>query len=74
MTSTAQKLLQEALELPEDDRVEILARLLESLDGPTDPGWDSKWLAELDRRTASAGGSMDWSEVRDDLIAELRGR
>jgi Putative addiction module component len=80
MSSAAQRLLGEVLDLPELDRVEIVTQLLASLDGSTeiDAGWDSAWLSELDRRAKAAddadGSSAEWSDVRDGLLAELRAR
>jgi putative addiction module component (TIGR02574 family) len=36
--------------LPPDDRAEIAQRLLESLDEPADPDWESAWADELKKR------------------------
>ena len=63
MAPIAEKLLQEALALPEDARVDLA--LLESVDpGPADEGADAAWSAEARRRleevrtgkTRSVGG------------------
>lgn len=80
MSSAAQRLLGEALDLPELDRVEIVTKLLASLDGSTetDADWDAAWLSELDRRAKAADDAdtppAEWSDVRDGLLAELRTR
>lgn len=78
MTNTARKLLDDALTLPKEDRAHIATELLASLDGPPDADWDEAWLAELDRRVEAAKRNgetgADWSEVRAELLAELRTR
>ena len=78
MTDAARKLLDDVLALPEEDRAHIAAGLLASLDGPPDADWDEAWLAELDRRVEAAKQrgetGADWSEVRAELLAELRAR
>ena len=78
MKDAARKLLDDALALPEEDRAHIATELIASLDGPPDADWEEAWLAELDRRVAAAkrNGETgdDWSEVRAELLAELRER
>jgi hypothetical protein len=80
MSSAAQRLLGEVLDLPELDRVEIATALLASLDDSAEPDadWDSAWLSELDRRAKAADDAdspaAEWSDVRDGLLAELRAR
>lgn len=66
MTALARKLLDEALDLPNDERLAIASALLESVEGDVDPGWEEAWLKELDRRDAArASGAplADWSDV-----------
>jgi hypothetical protein len=48
VTRAAQDLLRDVLELPEGDRLDIVAEVLARLDGPPDPAWESAWRAELD--------------------------
>ncbi len=51
MSPSAKKILQEALSLPEDARVDLAAALLESVDHePPDEGVDEAWSAEAKRR------------------------
>lgn len=75
MTTTARKLLDEVLSLPEEDRVKIASEVLASLDGPPDGDWNEAWLAELERReqAAAARGTTapEWSEVRARILARL---
>lgn len=61
-------LLSEALELPLDERAQLAAEIIESLDGPCDEDAEQAWDAEIDRRLATiADGTakkIPWSEVR----------
>ncbi|MBC8066698.1 MAG: hypothetical protein IAG13_00060 [Deltaproteobacteria bacterium] len=54
----------------------MAAELLASLDSPPDADWDVAWLAELDRRSATADGEAElapeWSEVRTAILGELQ--
>lgn len=62
------ELLSEALELPVDERAQLAAEIVESLDGPFDEDAEQAWDAEIDRRLATiADGTakkIPWSEVR----------
>mgnify|MGYP003460293110 CR=1 FL=1 len=80
MTSRAQELLREALALPVDERADVAAELLASLDdGSEDPvEVEAAWAAEIERRARrvlagdSAGAS--WQDVRTRAEADLRKR
>jgi putative addiction module component (TIGR02574 family) len=75
MSEAAQKVLEEALALSDDERLQLASELLASVDGPKDAGWDAAWLAELDRRAATAEARGDkgaeWQEVRSRILREL---
>jgi len=77
MTQT-ERILNEALSLPEPERAEIVARLLESLDGPPDRGVDEAWAVEIERRCAALDSgeavSSDWNEVRARIEREIFAR
>jgi putative addiction module component (TIGR02574 family) len=64
----AKKFLAAALELPERDRAEIAARLLESLDEAEQEGVDEAWAREIERRCAALDSgeavTSDWDEFR----------
>ncbi len=49
---TAAKLLEEAMQLPEDEREELAAKLLDSLEGPRGISIDDK--EEIEKRVAEA--------------------
>ncbi|HET9078510.1 MAG TPA: addiction module protein [Acidimicrobiales bacterium] len=78
MTTDAQAVLREALDLSREDRAGIAAELLASLDEPE--GADavqSLWARELEQRArrALSGQSPgeDWARVRQRLADELAG-
>jgi hypothetical protein len=50
MSKTASDVLADALRLGPDARAEVAAELLASLDGPSDPGAEAAWEAEIERR------------------------
>lgn len=78
MTDAARKLLDDVLALPEEERARLVTEVIASLDGPPDADWETTWLDELDRRVEAAKrageSGTDWSEVRAELLAELRTR
>ena len=68
MRTEAEKFLAAALELPEHDRAEIAARLLESLDEQDQEDVDEAWAREIERRCAALDSgeavTSDWAEFR----------
>ncbi len=78
MTSTVDRVLQDALALPEQERAKIAARLIESLDVARDGDAaevEAAWAAEIERRCAAldAGttSTTDWQDVRRRIKAEI---
>jgi putative addiction module component (TIGR02574 family) len=75
MTSSAHKLLQDVLALPEDERLEVASEIIASVDGPRDGDWESAWLGEVDRRVDAAkargGTASDWTDVRTRILKRL---
>ncbi len=81
MTSRAQELLREALSLPIDERADVAAELLASLDdvGSEDVARvEAAWAAEIERRArrvmAGESAGIPWEDVRRRAEAELRNR
>ncbi len=81
MPSRAQQLLREALALPLDERADVAAELLASLDEakaehPADV--EAAWAAEIERRArrvmAGESTGVPWEDVRRRAEAELRRR
>ncbi len=80
MTQRAQALLIEALALPLDERADVAAELLASLDGLDEPVEDvqAAWAIEIEKRArrvlAGETAGTPWEEVRRRADAELRKR
>jgi putative addiction module component (TIGR02574 family) len=72
MTDRAHKLLEDALTLTDDERLDLAERLMSSLPP------DTEWLAELERRArhviATPDGGEDWDVVERRLAARLASR
>ena len=68
MNADAARLLEEALRLPEEERADLAARLIESLDPQVDPDAGPAWEDEVGRRVRELDdGSVrpvPWSEAR----------
>jgi len=81
MGNDARTLLTEALELAVDDRAELAAELLASLDEPTSDSQeevDRLWAAEIERRsnrvlTGESPGEP-WDEARRRIESDLAAR
>jgi putative addiction module component (TIGR02574 family) len=69
MSPGAENVLQAALTLPEEERLEIIDALLAALDQESTPPISEAWMAEVRRRSAEfdAGGvtPIPWSEVKE---------
>ena len=63
----AEEILEAALNLPEEDRFQLVAQLLESFpqDGFGVSGDDAGLLEELDRRFADSAGTVPLSQLWD---------
>ena len=78
MTDRAQALLREALALPTDERADVAAELLASLDDcETDPAdIEAAWAAEIEKRArrvlAGESAAIPWEDVRRRAEADLR--
>ena len=78
MTDRAQALLREALTLAAEERADVAAELLASLDDPeTDlSDVEAVWAAEIEKRArrvmAGESRGVSWEDVRRRAEAELR--
>lgn len=72
MTDRARKLLEDAMTLSEDERLDLAEQLLSSLPE------DQEWLAELERRAhralADPNGGETWDAVKRRIEARLATR
>ena len=81
MGNDARTLLTEALELTADDRAELAAELLASLDEPTSDSQeeiDRLWAAEIERRSnrvlSGESSGEPWDEARRRIESDLAAR
>ena len=74
MIQSAQKLLEEALRLSEDDRAALAARLIESLEEPEEPdardAWDQEIARRLERLDRGEVKTIPWAEARTMIRGE----
>ena len=80
VTDHAEAVLREALALPEEDRADVVAGLLVSLEGPADDDpatVRTLWAPELRRRArrvlSGEDVGEDWPDVRRRLADEVAG-
>ena len=75
MSTDAENLYQAALKLSGDDRYHLAYRLLESIEGERDPGYEEAWAAEIARRVEEIDNGtakmIPWEEVKR-MIHEVR--
>lgn len=69
MESSSENIFQAAMKLPEDERLVLVSRLLETM--PEDPPGlsldDPDLVAELRRRSGDVEGAVPWEQLRDEL-------
>ena len=71
MTTEARKVLQDALTLPVNDRAELVAELLASLD-TVEADVEAAWAAEIARRAADARQNPHDDEDWRTALAEVQ--
>lgn len=75
MTVQAERLLRDALKLPLEDRADVAAELLASLDERRDEGVEEAWAQEIERRArrvlAGETTGTEWSVVRDRIASTV---
>lgn len=75
MARHAQQVLREALQLPEDERAELVCGLIDSFGVPKDlERTDEEWIAEIERRARAAIAGepgIPWEEVRAAVTRRL---
>ena len=77
MTQAANTILESLLGLPDADRAELAARLLDSLDPPAEPGAEAGWAEELRARAEEVRTgqvrAVPWSEARARILSDADG-
>ena len=78
MNAAVQKILDEALCLPEDARAELVSRLIDSLDSGADEGaqaaWDREVQSRIDQLDRNEVDPISWLEARDLIIRGVDGQ
>ena len=78
MAYKLRKIADDALALPEQDRLALATELIDSVEGAEDTDWAAAWSVELDHRVAEADRTGDrgrpWSQVRAELLERLARR
>jgi putative addiction module component (TIGR02574 family) len=78
MSLKVDELLEQALELPGEDRLQLAEALLSSVGPPGAPPFDPEWLTEAKRRAAridaGEGKLSSWAEVRERARRTLGGQ
>jgi len=68
MVAQTQEVMQAALQLPDDDRFEIVRRLIDSLPPQFELEVDDDWVVELERRAAEIDSgtatTISWDELK----------
>lgn len=72
MTATSERLAQEALVLPEQERAELAHRILLSLEDATEEGTDEAWEAEIARRVERIRNGTAEGRPAEDVFRDLR--
>jgi putative addiction module component (TIGR02574 family) len=76
MTQRSLELLQQALTLTEEERADLAASLLNSLDAFPDPEAESLWQEEISRRASDLDSgeakTIPWQEVQSQASAALQ--
>jgi putative addiction module component (TIGR02574 family) len=76
MTQRSLELLQQALTLPEEERADLAASLLNSLDTSPDPDAESLWQEEVSRRASHLDSgkakTIPWQDVQSQASAALQ--
>jgi putative addiction module component (TIGR02574 family) len=75
MSTTVQDILDTALRLPERDRADLAASLIESLDQPFDSDARAAWAEEVHRRIADldsgAVSTVPWDKARQVIAGQM---
>lgn len=74
MTALAEKIYDEALDLPTDSRLELIDKLLGSVNLPVDPDIQQAWLDEAHRRRDRMLSGKDTPIPGEEVFKKIRAR
>lgn len=76
MTQRSLELLNQALALTEEERADLAASLLDSLDGPRDEDAEAAWQEEISKRISDLDSgkakTIPWEDVQKEVTAVLQ--
>ena len=78
MSGAVKRILEAALQLPDNEREQLVDELKATLhSGFATDEVERAWASEIERRSQEIDSGKavlrDWDEVRDEILAELRG-
>jgi len=74
VSDTLAELKKKASQLSDAERAELALSLIESLDGPADPGVEEAWRLEIERRVGQIGRGEVQLIDGDEVFTRLRRR
>ncbi len=76
MTQRSLELLNQALALTEEERADLAASLLDSLDGPRDEDSEAAWQEEISKRISDLDSgkaiTIPWEDVQKEVTVVLQ--
>lgn len=74
MSGVANRVFEEALSLPSDERINLVEKLLTSLNLPIQPEIDRLWAEEAERRVSQIERGDVQLIPGDEVFAKIRGK
>jgi len=78
MARAAKDILEDAMRLPEKERIQVVERLLASFEPEPDEDVDTAWAAEIERRSREIKEGtvrpLPWKEVKSRARKRARGK
>jgi putative addiction module component (TIGR02574 family) len=78
MTRAAKDIVEAAIQLPENERVQVVEQLMVSLEPESDEDVDSAWVAEIERRSRQIKEGtvslIPWEEVKSQARKRARAK
>lgn len=75
--ATKEEVVRDAMTLPEEERLEVAAALLDSVDGYSKAGLSKAWQDEIERRVRDADAGLEesipWEVLKERLERARRG-
>ncbi|MBI4662084.1 MAG: addiction module protein [Verrucomicrobia bacterium] len=74
MNATAEKLADQALALPLQERALLAHKLIASLDSENDPDAETQWLEVIDRRSREIDEGTVRSQPAEEAVRDIRAK